>query len=429
MNEHAYKRYLLGVLLLAYAFNTNDRLMFGIALQDIKVDLSLSDTQLGLLTGIAFALFYSVVGLPIARWADRGNRVRIMALATALWSAAMALCAAAGNFWHLLLIRIFVAVGEAGLVPPAHSLIADHFNRPERPRAVAIFNLGGPLSALLGLLLAGWLIELYGWRATFVALGLPGVVLAILIALTLREPRWDSPPAPAIPDRSEQASSSSVRPTLHEVAMTLWRNVTFRHLLLGLSITSFFSSGIAQWNPAFLMRSYGMSSTELGAWLALIYGALGLVGMYLGGNSASKYAARNERGQLKAVSIAYVGFGVFSAAAYLSPNPYLTLALMGLAALGTFAVVGPLFATIQTLIPQRMRAMSIAVLLLFTSLIGTGLGPLAVGVMSDALHAWTGQESLRYALAALTPGYLWCGWHFRRASQTVTRELQAIQVT
>jgi MFS family permease len=421
MIERTYKNYFLGVLMVAYAFNTNDRLMFGITLQDIKADLSLSDTQLGLLTGIAFALFYSVMGLPIARWADRGNRVRIMALATALWSVAIALCAAAGNFLHLLLVRVFVAVGEAGFVPPAHSLIADYFNRAERPKAVAIFKLGAPLSALLGLFLAGWLNELYGWRVTFVALGLPGVALAVLIGLSLREPRSGNTAA------ATAATASAAQPVLKEVSVTLWANITFRHLLFGFSVSSFFSSGIAQWNPAFLMRSYGMSSGEVGTWLAVIYGVLGLLGMYLGGALASRYAARNERLQLQAVWIAYVGFGAISAWAYLSPNSHLTLILMGLAAIGTFAVVGPLFATVQTLIPERMRAMSIAVLMLFVSLIGTGLGPLAVGVMSDVFHSWAGQDSLRYALLALSPGYLWCGWHFRRASQTVARDLQAMQ--
>src|SRR5688500_18999239 len=189
MTESRYKQYLLAVLLVVLASNYVDRLALGLLLQDIKVDLSLSDTQLGLLSGIAFALFYSVMGIPIARWADRGNRVLIISATASLWSVMVALCGFAGSFIQLLLIRIGIAVGEAGCIPPAHSLIADHFSRAERPRAVSIYMLGTPISIIIGYFLAGWLNELYGWRATFVILGLPGVAIAALAWLTLREPR------------------------------------------------------------------------------------------------------------------------------------------------------------------------------------------------------------------------------------------------
>ena len=176
----AYKKYLLAVLLLLLAFSYVDRLALGLVLQDVKVDLDLSDAQLGLLTGIAFALFYSLMGIPIARWADRGDRVKIIAISGAVWSIAVVLCGFAENFLQLMLIRVVVAVGEAGCIPPAHSLIADHFSRQERPRALAIYCLGGPLSFIIGYFLAGWLNELYGWRMTFVLLGLPGVLVGAL---------------------------------------------------------------------------------------------------------------------------------------------------------------------------------------------------------------------------------------------------------
>src|SRR5688500_3715382 len=181
MTESRYKQYLLAVLLVVLASNYVDRLALGLLLQDIKVDLSLSDTQLGLLSGIAFALFYSVMGIPIARWADCGNRVTIITLTTALWSAAVALCGLAGSFGQLMLIRIGVAVGEAGCIPPAHSLIADYFTRAERPRAVSIYMLGASFAVVIGYFGAGWLNEFYGWRVTFMLLGLPGLVLAALV--------------------------------------------------------------------------------------------------------------------------------------------------------------------------------------------------------------------------------------------------------
>jgi len=166
-----------------------DSWSLGVALQSIKTDLHLSDTQLGLLSGLAFAFLYAVMGIPIARWADSGNRIAIISLTIALWSAAMALCALAKTFVQLLLIRVGLAIGEAGCIPPAHSLIADHFTRAERPKAVSLYMLGVPLSAVLGYFLSGWLNELYGWRVMYMLLGLPGLGLSAVAWLTLKEPR------------------------------------------------------------------------------------------------------------------------------------------------------------------------------------------------------------------------------------------------
>jgi MFS family permease len=404
------------VLLLILAFNYVDRLALGLLLQNIKTDLSLSDTQLGLLTGIAFALFYSVMGVPIARWADRGNRVTIISVTVALWSAAVALCGAASTFTQLLLIRVGVAVGEAGCIPPAHSLIADYFTRAERPRAVARYMLGVPLSAVIGYFLAGWLNEFYGWRITFVMLGLPGLVLALLARLTLKDPRRQRRVPDAVP-------SPATQPSLREVGVTLWRNVTFRHLLIGYSVVSFFSYGISKWQPSFFIRSFGLDTGELGTWFAFIYGAGSMTGMYLGGELASRRAANNETLQLKCIAAVYFLFGFVMASAYLSSTPALAFAFLGFAAIGSAATVGPLFATIQTLVPERMRAMAIATVYLFANLIGMGLGPLMVGMLSDAFRPWAGEQSLRYALVVLCPGYTVAAFHLWRASRSVAKDL------
>lgn len=410
-----FKYYLLGVLLLVFACNGVDRIALGLVLQEIKVDLSLSDTQLGLLTGIAFAFFYSIMGIPIARWADRGNRITIITLTTALWSAAVALCGMAGSFLQLLLIRVGVAVGEAGCVPPAHSLIADYFTRVERPRAVAIYMLGAPLATVIGFFGAGLLNEMYGWRMTFIILGLPGIALALLVRSTLKEPRSGN----LATGMSERAQY----PPLKETCTTLWAKSSFRHLLIFFAMASFFTTGIAQWKPSFFIRSYGLRTAELGTWLAVIYGVAGFLGTYLGGAWASRYAAGNERLQLKVVAIAFCVLGVFSACTYLSPNVYLAFALLGITMMASGMVIGPMFATIHALVPERMRAMAIAILYLFANLIGMGLGPLAAGTLSDAFRPWAGEESLRYALLALCPGYVWSGWHLWLASRTITRDL------
>lgn len=417
MRPSAYKRYLLGVLMVILVFQCVDRVALGLVLQSIKIDLDLSDTQLGLLSGIAFALFYSVLGVPIARWADRGNRVAIISLTAFLWSAAVALSAMAGSFVQLLLIRVVVAVGEAGCVPPAYSLLADYFTRAERPRAAAIYGLGAPLGSVVGLFLAGWLNEIYGWRMTFVLLGAPGLLLAALAWWTLKEPRRAGHPG-------KSPETQAIQPSMKEVWVTLWANTTFRHLLLCFAVMLFFLYGIFVWLPAFFIRSYGLTTGEVGTWLALTFGLGGMAGSYLGGALAARYAANNESLQLRAMAVAVASAGVLSVFAYLSSSPYVAFALIGVSSITLTTVNGPLFATIQTLVPERMRAVAFSLVWLFGNLIGMGFGPLAAGALSDSLRVWAGDESLRYALLILGPGYLWAGWHAWLASKTVAQDLE-----
>jgi predicted MFS family arabinose efflux permease len=404
-----YRSYLLAVLTVVLAFTFLERFALGVVLQDLKAEFELNDTQLGALGGIAFALFYSVMGIPIARWADRGNRVTIISITLALWSVAVALCGAAASFIQLLLVRVGVAVGEAGCVPPAHSLLAQYFDRAERPRAIAIYMLGPALSVTVGYFVAGWLNEIYGWRMTFVLLGLPGLVLAALTHITLREPRRVGLPA----------STPSPSVALAEVVPVLWTNVTFRHLLFCFCASSFFAYGILQWQPAFFARHYGLESGALGTWFALICGPAGLLGTYVGGQLAVSWAANNEALQLRVMAFIYGGFGIASTLVYIASNQYLAFAFLAVATFAGATVNGPLFATLQTVVPDRMRATSVAILYLFANLVGMGLGPLAAGALSDAFEPWLGEESLRYALLALCPGYVWGGCHLWQASKSV----------
>jgi MFS transporter, Spinster family, sphingosine-1-phosphate transporter len=430
-----YQHYLLIVLLVIQAFNGVDGVALGLTAQNIKADLHLSDTEVGLLSGLAFALFYAVMGIPIARWADRGDRVAIISITAFVWSLLVSLCGAATSFAQLLLIRVGVAVGEAGCVPPAQSLIADSFARGERPRAIAVYMLGGNLSLVIGYFAAGWINQFYGWRITFAALGAPGVVLAALAWTTLREPRRQgrrisdgrSHAACGLgqPRASAVLGPRSEVPTLAQVCATLWSNRTFRHLLFGFSVLYFFGYGVQQWMPVFFIRSYGLKTGEVGTWFALIVGIGGLVGTYAGGALASRYAANNERRQLKAMASAFVLFGACFALMFLAWSRTVAFALMAVATVGASMSNGPLFATLQTLVPARMRAVSIAIIYLFANLIGLGLGPLATGALSDALRPLFGSESLRYALLALCPGYVWMSWHLWRASRTVTDDLAA----
>jgi len=413
------KGYLLALLTAIYAFNWIDRVALGIVQQNIKVSLQLTDTELGLLTGIAFALFYALMGVPIARWSDKGDRVSIIGITTALWSVLVALSGAAGNFLQLLLIRIGVGVGEAGCVPPAHSLIAEFFTRTQRPRAVSLYVQGPQIAMIIGYLAAGWLDELVGWRGTFVIIGLPGLVLAGLAASTLREPRRGH----AREVRAAQLPHMGTR----SVLKALWASKAYRHLLICYSVWYFFGYGLLQWEPTFFIRSHGMSPGAVGTWFSLVYGVLGAAGVYIGGELAARYAEHNERRQLRGCGLALAVFALLTAGCLLASNRYVALALLGLAALGGNVCQGPIVATIQTLVAPRMRAMSIALLLFFANLIGMGLGPLVGGALSDALRPWLGIESLRYGLVILCPGYFWAAWHAWRAGQTVEAEIEKVR--
>jgi MFS family permease len=427
----AYRRYLLTVLLIIQAHNYVDRQALGLVLQSIKVDLHLSDTELGLLTGIPFAIFYSVVGIPIARWADQGNRVGIIALSVGIWSVLVALCGRATSFAQLLILRAGIGVGEAGCLPPAQSLITDSFSRAERPAAMSTYMLGGPLSTLVGVSVAGWLNEFYGWRTMFILLGSPGLAMVPLAWFTLKEPRLIKGTEVAARTRGEDASSSvrsaTARPPLAEVARTLWGNRTFRYLLFAFWVQYFLAYGVAQFQPAFLMRTYDLRSGTLGTLYALVFGLSSLVGLYSGGRLASRYANRNDRLQLQVAAATFVVYALTSALAYLSNNLVWAFTLLAFGTLVVNLATGSLWATAQSLVPAEMRATSSAGIFLFANLFGVGLGPLAVGALSDALMPWLGSASLRSALLIACTGYLFGTWSLVRASKTVRSDLQRAQ--
>jgi len=407
MADRFYKNYLLVLLLAILACNFIDRWALGLVLQDIKADLSLSDTQLGVLSGIAFAMFYSLMGIPIARWVDSGNRVIIISLSAALWSIAVCACGGARGFLQLILLRMAVGIGEAGGFVPGFSLLADYFSRADRPRAMAVYGLGGPLSIVIGYLAAGWLNAHYGWRFMFAALGAPGLLLAALAGLTLREPRRIG-----VRENDKGAAAPLAhRQRLWEVLATLWRIPTFRELLLCVSTLFFFTYGILQWQPTFFIRSFQLTGAQVGAGFATVYGLGGLLGTYWGGALSARYAAQDERKQLRYVTFALSIAAFVSVWIYLTHSLYLAFTLLAAVAVAQHCVNAPVYATLQTLIPESMRGTAIAVVLLFGNLIGMGFGPLAAGVLSDFYGATVGADSLRFALLTLSPGYfLVPGW-------------------
>lgn len=413
MQPQAYKRYLLLVLALLTAVGNADASAVGILLQGIKVDLHLSDTQIGVIFGLAFGVFHTLVTVPMARWADRGNRVRLLSVTTLLWATLYALSAATHTFYQLLAVRVCMAVAETGN-PAALSLLADYYDREERPRALATVTVGGSLGALLGLLVAGWLNQFYGWRTTYVLLSLPGIVLPVVAWTTLREPRRESPTAQSQPV-----------PPLREVGTVLWKITSLRHLVLAVTLSTLFSTGMSRWVPTFFIRTYGLTTGQLGTWLALIGGVSGMVGIYAGGALASsRYARRNERLQLSAGVIVFCVLTFVTAGVFVTSHLYVAFALLSLVLMGGGIATAPAGAMIQTLVPPRMRAIAVGLLSVCVSLIGGGLGSLVAATLSDALRPKFGEDSLRYALLISCAGFFWAAWHWWRASRYITADLE-----
>lgn len=412
-----YRSYLLFLLATILALNSLDGTALGLVLPNIKSALALTDTQLGVLTGIAFSLFYSTVGIPIGRWADRGDRVKIIALTTALWGIMVMLVAAARSFDELLMVRIGVAVGEAGCVPAAYSLIGDYFPREERPRAIAKYLSGACVSSIVGYLAAGWLNSHLGWRQMFVYLGAPSVVVAPLAWWTLIEPRRTG-------ERSIHRPSGGESPRIRYLAGVLWRNRSFRYLLATCCVNAVFGSGFAIWQASFFTRSFGLGTEELGMLFALIYGVGGIIGTYSGGYLASRFAPKNECLQLKCLAFLNAGFGIVSALIYLSGKSSVSMVLLTISVAGVALENGPVYAALQAVIPERTRAVSISVIYLLANLLGVGFGPLIVGALSDSLHPYFGAESLRYALLAMCPGFLVGGWLLWQAARSVVLDTE-----
>lgn len=419
----SYRSYALGLLVVVNVFNYLDRQILSILLESIKRDLQLSDTALGFLTGIAFALFYTFAGIPIARWADRGTRRTIMALGLTIWSGMTALTGLAQSFTQLALARIGVGIGEAACSPPAHSLLSDYFPPTQRGTALSIFSLGVPIGIMIGYLTGGWVNQHFGWRSAFFVVGLPGVVLAVIVRLTLREP------ARGHSEGVQATTSASPALPFAEVVRFMWQLRSFRHLSLAAALHALYGYGVLAFMPAFMMRVHGMTNTaELGLWLGLIAGVFSGIGTFLGGTLGDRFAAiRNDmRWYLWLPAWATLLSIPFSCLFYLWPEGRTALLLSIPGAILGPTYIGPTMAMTQGLAHLRMRATAAAILLFILNLIGLGLGPQAVGVLSDLLAPSYGVESLRYALLCIVvTGSVWSSLHYFLAARTLREDLRA----
>ena len=412
----AHARYALGLLLGVYIFNFIDRQILSILLEEIKEDIHLSDTQLGFLGGIAFALFYTFAGIPIARWADRGSRRTIISLSVLIWSIFTALTGSARGFWMILVARIGVGVGEAGCSPPAHSLISDYFPPARRATALSIYSLGIPIGSALGTLIGAWVGELFGWRMAFVVVGVPGVLLALVVRLTLREPVRGQSEATG---PTQEPATESTGDVLRFMAQLR----SFRHLSIAGALHAFVGYGAAYFVPSFFARVHEMGLSERGSWLAAL-GLIGTIGTFLGGALADRLAPRDVRWYVWVPGIATIAGVPIALGFYLIGDPYLALSVGVLASIAGPMYLGPTFAITQSLVRPHMRAMASAILLFILNLIGLGIGPWFVGFVSDALAPSLGVESLRYALVSIVSiGNAWAAFHYFIAARTLREDM------
>jgi MFS family permease len=406
------------MLTLVYTLSYLDRGLVALLLQPIKEDLGLSDAQLGFLTGIAFGLFYATLGLPIARWADRGNRVSITSIAIAVWSMTVMACTLVTNFTQLVIARVMAAVGESGCMPPSYSLVGDYFPEPEeRTKALTIYMLAGSLASLISFVGGGWLCEQFGWRATFVIMGAPALVVAFIVKKTVIEPRSTVSAARALP-----ASS----PRVTDVVTTLWRKPSARHLIIALILLFTMGSGLAPWYAAFMTRSHGLSTGDLGIWMGMIFGFGGLASISLGGYISNRWFSGDERGQMR-LSAVMTALLIPSLALFLllpSANAALLALLVFILVCNFF--IGPTFAVMQRLVTAETRATTLAVVMLLANIIGMGVGPLIVGLLSDLLSPTLGKDSLRYAMFAMSFLGLWGSIHFWLAGRTIKADLSSV---
>ena len=416
------------MLTLVYTFNFVDRQVIVILQEQIRVDLGLMDWQLGLLSGFVFAIFYSVLGLPIAHLSESVGRKRVVAASLAFWSLMTALSGAAQNFVQLLLLRVGVGIGEAGGSPPSHSMISDIFPRRRRALALSIFSMGVYIGYLFAYGFGGWVAESLGWRTTFVAVGLPGILVAVIVALTIKEPpRGLAERREAGLDVTETVSTDQARPSFRETLRLLWSRKSFRHIAMAASLQSLAGYGVGNFVPSFIIRAHDMAIGDVGWRLALIMGIGGVIGVVSSGWIADRLSRRGEQWYVLTPAIAliitlpltYLAFSALTPGRmFISYVPYVVLGAMWL---------GPSLAVTHSLVGLRQRAVASAALFFILNLIGLGLGPLIVGSLSDLLRpAYGDADGLRYAIigTALVAKF-WAIAHFLLASRSVSADIRS----
>lgn len=409
-------RVTLWILLIVYIFNFLDRQIVNILAEPIARDLGLADWQIGVMTGIAFAAFYTFLGVPIARFADRPttNRVSLISISLVIWSGMTALSGIAQNFIQLLLARIGVGVGEAGCTPAAHSLIADLAPPEKRASAISFYSLGIPIGGLLGMVIGGLIADAYGWRVAFFVAGIPGILMALVVWLVLRDPRMAN---------LAQGHSAAPVPSILVAFREVVSSRAFVYLMIAGTAAAFLGYGKATWTTIFFQRTHDLSPGEVGFWFGIGGGIAGVLGTWAGGWFADRYGKTNRRHVLTAPAIGMTVAIPLAIAAYWQQNWWVALVLIMLPTVLNGLYLGPTYSCAQGLVPVRARAMAAAVLLFVQNLIGLGLGPLFFGILSDVIKPMAGPDSVRYVLYGAALMGLIPSFFFWRASLRLNDEL------
>jgi len=404
--------YVLALLTLIYALNFLDRTIFNVLIEPIKKEFALSDTSMGLLAGFGFVLFYSLLGIPIARIADRLNRRNIVALAFAFWSAMTLLCGMASSVTTLTLARIGVGIGESAGTPASQSMIADLFGKNERPRALGIYAVGTYLGIFLGYFIGGYINQHYGWRMAFFSAGLPGIALAAVLWLTVTEPRRGV--------MAETFAPEPIGPTLGFLASQR----SFVIVLIGFCLTTYTNYATAAWIPPFLARVHHLDSAEIGTYAGTFKGLFGAAGTLVGGLVVARIGRRDDRWKLWAPAITSGLAGPAFAWCMLTPDfATMVVALAATSFLLGFHL-GPIFAIAQTVARPSMRALASAIILLTATCFGQGIGPLAVGMGNDALKNDYGADAVRYSLLSAAVATTLGALLFALAARSIRADIQ-----
>ncbi len=408
------RNYTLFMLVLIFASSHIDRQIIAILAESIKIDLGLSDSQLGFLIGLSFALFYATLGIPIAFLADRKSRKNIITAAVIIWSFMTALSGLATNYIQLALARIGVGIGEAGSSPPSHSMIADLFPLEQRARAMGIFASGINLGILIGFLGGGFIDQIYGWRAAFFIVGIPGIILGIIFFLTVKEPAR----APF-----HRPQDGAMLPIVWNCFKTMISIPSLRHILIGCTIANFVGYGTLYWNGVYFRRILGLTPAETGIILAIAGGVIGAFGNIFSGWLTDKLGARDQRFYVWTTAAAkFIGIPL-SVIFYLSSDIPLIFVIICIGGFLAGFSLPSSFAMTQSLMPPAQRALAASLLLFIINIIGLGLGPLTVGIVSDIFTPTYGEDGLRYALVGVTFLGIWGGYHYIRAGRTLRADL------
>lgn len=410
--------WILALLLLVNIANFVDRQLPFILIDSIKAELQLSDSQIALMAGLAFAVVYSFAALPLALAADRWNPRWVLAGSLAVWSAMTGLSGLAVNFLQLVLCRIGVAASEAGATPSAHALIARYMQPRVRAMALAIFSLGVPIGSMLGLILGGWINDVLNWRAAFFVIGLPGLILAAIAWFALPDPPRNAEP---------KAARAHDAPSFMATLRTLWNIPSMRHMAVASAFYACGSYAINVFAPAFLMRVHGMSSSAAGLGMGVVFGVGGMIGTFAGGWFGDRLAARSEAWRLRVPAIGQVLSLPTALGAWLVADPVLAVALLTVSYMFGLLYFAPTFAAAQSLVPDRIRATTSATLLFALTIIGSSVGPVVVGWISDVLEPRFGDLSLRYALCSMAVTMALSALFFHLGSRRYSHDLTARQ--